>query len=307
MTDGKYPIRAASRLTGVTADSIRAWERRYRAIVPDRAKGGRLYSDEDVYRLKLLKRAVDHGHSISQISSLKNQDLESLPLTKNEIETPYKARIDDHTEKEIQAVMAYIDDYNADAADQCLGRLATFLPPRDFVLNVVTPLMHRVGDAWQKGLVSIAQEHMISSLLRNILGTLVRLHSKPNAKQKLLFTTPSDELHEFGILAAAMLTASKGLGVIYLGPNLPASEIANAAKKTRASAVVVSLSQYDQRREIKVESLETIRESLPEKMALLIGGSFGESIQAQLNHPNTFFLKTLTKFETFLTRYQALL
>ena len=73
-----YPIRAVSKLTGITIDNLRAWERRYQAIQPDRNDRERLYDEADVKRLILLRRAVDSGHAISKLAVLSNAELERI-------------------------------------------------------------------------------------------------------------------------------------------------------------------------------------------------------------------------------------
>jgi DNA-binding transcriptional MerR regulator len=65
-----YPIRAVAKLTGLSIDTLRAWERRYAAVEPQRDDRGRLYSETDVRRLHLLRAAVERGHAIGRLATL---------------------------------------------------------------------------------------------------------------------------------------------------------------------------------------------------------------------------------------------
>lgn len=305
MTDFGYPIRAAARMTGISVDSIRAWERRYSAIKPKREKGGRLYSESDIIRLKLLKRAVDHGHSIGQIAGLDNQNLERLPLRKHGDVTDVPGVERSDSLKEIRAVMAFIDEYDAINADRVVGKLASLLTPREFVHGAVIPLMNHVGEAWREGRLSVAKEHMISSIMRNILGTLVRLHAKESNKIKILFATPPNELHEFGILVSGMLTVAGGLSLVYLGPNLPESEVVRAAKKTKPKAVVMSIVADGNVERERTTSLVKIRQQLPDAIEMVVGGKISQHMHQTLADHKIIHLQSFEHYENYIQRFGA--
>ena len=252
-----YPIAAVSKLTGIGLDTLRAWERRYKAVAPLRAGRGRVYTESDVNRLRLLRRAVEHGHPIGQAVLLTNSQLFQLA---GESE-PAKESLAD-------SVVHAIQRFDYAEADQELGRLAALIPPKEFLHSVVLPLMNHVGDAYHAKTMTVAQEHMTSSLVRNIVGALIRMHRVQRAERKLLFTTPAGELHEIGILAAAMLASIAGLGIVYLGPDLPAHEILSAAKRSSTTAVVLGLRNEESLHEVRVISRE-----LPEKIELWLGGT----------------------------------
>ncbi len=241
-----YPIRAAARLTGISVDTLRAWEKRYDAVVPARGPRGRQYSDRDVERLRLLRTAVDLGHSIGQAASLTNAQLKSLAWRAGEIGlniTPVQdARTPGDASKILAPVLAAVEGMNYGECNRQLGRLAAIMPARELVHRVAVPLMRLIGDRWRDGDLTVAQEHMASALLRDLLGSLLRLYVPVTAPGRILLTTPRGELHEFGILVAAMLTAAHGLAVIYLGPNLPADEIIEAVRESSPDAVVLGLS-----------------------------------------------------------------
>jgi methanogenic corrinoid protein MtbC1 len=256
-----YRIGAVSRLTGISTDTLRAWERRYGAVTPPRAGRGRDYDQGDVERLILLRRAVEKGHAIGTIARLPDSQLRALLTEQNGGAGEVSSLVD--------PLLAALDRFDYAELSERLGRIAALLPPVETVRQVVFPLMREVGERWHRGEVSVAQEHMISGLVQGVLGTLLAL-SRPSAEApKLIYTTPEGELHSIGVLAAAMLAATAGLSPIYLGPNLPAKEIINAARRSHARAVVLQLTESAEQ---SANEVRTLLEGLPPGCELWLGG-----------------------------------
>ena len=232
---GKFPMKVVSQLTGLPPDTIRAWERRYGAITPDRTAGShRLYSQAEVDRLRLLRQLTEAGHGIGQVARLSEAELRALTGPPPEAPAREAAGVPER-------VLALVERYDHLAADRELSRVAALLPPRQVVLEVAWPLLREVGDRWCDGRLSVGQEHLVTSLVRSLLGTLLRLAVPPAGGPPLLLTTLSGERHELGVLMVALLAASRGVPVCYLGPDTPVAEIATAAARTQASVVGVSL------------------------------------------------------------------
>ena len=267
-----YPIRAAARLTQLSIETLRAWEKRYKAVEPVRRKGIRLYSDSDIERLSLLRRAIQHGHSIGQASRLSNKELLSL---RDAVTT---SRVAEANDPPIERILAAIDEFHYAAADRELRRLASLMPPRDLIHKIALPLMRIVGERWHEQRMRVAQEHLISQLVSNLLGGIIRIYAPVHPPAVLMTTTLSDDLHEFGVLAAAILAAGAGLGVVHLGPNLPVDEIVYAAKRSRTDVVLLSVTN-PQDRTLRQEQLRSIRGGVPKEKELWVG----------VNPPNTRF------------------
>ena len=287
-------IGTAAQETGLTPDNIRVWERRYQAVTPKRAKGGRLFSQADVRRLRHLKQAVSLGHNIGQVANLNDADLERL-VQERAFPAQNTGASDVTAVRHLDAIMAHANRYDAIAADRILGKLAALMAPRQFAYEVMLPLMKRVGDAWAAGTIDEAQEHLISNVLRAVTTTMLRQHFGPTEPaQKMIFSTPEGELHEFGILVASILTLAAGLGVIYLGPNLPAKAIVKAAQKTGAKAVVLGLGPCQDLRDDTLSQLDQIRGLLDSDCQLILGGGpntaeFAEQMaKRQIHYPRDF-------------------
>jgi len=237
---GLYPMRVVSRLTGLSADTIRVWERRYGAVAPDRTDGNkRRYSGGHVRRLVLLRRVTELGHSIGQVVELSDQELrrligESSPEIGSQVSL-YAAIVEDY----LKAIL----EYDVQRAESILTRIAAILPPMTLTLDVIVPLMRRVGEAWIADQLRIAHEHIISGQLRSLLGTLMRHEQPASGAPRIIVATPPDHLHEFGAIIGAFMAAGRGFEPIYLGTHMPLEEIAEAAKQSGAVLVLLSIAR----------------------------------------------------------------
>jgi methanogenic corrinoid protein MtbC1 len=297
----QYPIRAAANRTGLSIDTLRAWERRYKAVIPTRSERGRSYGEGDIRRLLLLRDVVAHGHAIGQVASLGDRELQKL------LAGPAKAAkavgSDESANDGLQPVLAAIESFDYASANSHLGRLAVLLPTRNLVFEVVLPLMRVVGERWHDGKMTIAQEHMLSAILRNLLGGLVRLHSLSPRPSRILFATPSGEQHEFGILASAMLAVASGFEAVYLGTSLPALEVVSVAKRTSPLAVVLGIKASEPSAET-LEELRLVAEKLPRSAELWVGGSEVKKTLRSLRGARVFALESFDELDTRLDRLQ---
>ncbi|NWG14062.1 MAG: MerR family transcriptional regulator [Acidobacteria bacterium] len=299
-----HPIRAVARMTGIAVDTLRAWERRYGTVVPARGRRGRQYSDADVQRLRLLRTAVSMGHSIGQAASLTDTQLRRLIQRADEIGLDAVSMRNPQARREpsaiLEPVLAAVDAMDYGECKRHMGRLAALMSPGELVHQVVLPLMHVIGERWHDGELSVAQEHMASALMRDLLGSLLRLYVPAPAAASVLLTTPSGELHEFGILAAAMLAAANGLSVFYLGPNLPAGEIVAAARRISTDVVVLGLSGDLWRR--SVPQIQRIARDLPDHIELWIGGNIEAIRRSRLAPERVILLADFQALESRLSR-----
>lgn len=254
-----YSVGAAARITGLSTHALRAWERRYGAVVPQRTDGGtRRYTRTQVERLRLLKAGVDAGHRISELAQLSDAALERRVA----------AGLPD-TRLPVGELLAATQRMDSEAFERLLGVQLAALGPRRFARDVAAPLLRDVGDRWSRGEFSVAQEHLASSATRGMLGAALRASSDHDGP-RIVFTTPTGERHEFGALIAAVVAMGAGAAVTYLGPDTPADELANAARHIGARAVAISVVN------LAVDDVRTylteLRERLPTRVEIWVGG-----------------------------------
>ena len=268
-TTARYPIRAASKMTGIAIDTLRAWERRHAAVAPVRDERGRMYLQADINRLRLLRAAVEQGHGIGRVAGLSDKALSHLTAAPAAVALQASAPLRS-TPVDTSAITAALASYDAAGIDHEIARLAAVLSPLDLLKDVLMPLLVQVGDEWHRRRVGIAREHLMSSTIRNILGSFLRLHARQHAPARLMFATPSGDRHEIGTLGAAMLAASSGLGVAYMGPDLSARDILDSLKPAGADVLVLGVTTTVGKT-IEAE-LRTIVRLLPKNIELWAGG-----------------------------------
>ncbi len=182
-----------------------------------------------------------------------------------------------------------------------MARLAAVLRPLELLRDVLMPMLAQVGDDWHRRRASIAHEHLMSSTVRNILGSFLRLYARPNVPARLLFATPAGERHELGTLGAAMLAASSGLGVAYLGPDLPADDIVESVKAAGAQVLVLGLTSGRREEERREQELRAIVRDLPPDVELWAGGH-GAGRYASIITPRGRMFGDYTAYQQELVR-----
>jgi DNA-binding transcriptional MerR regulator/methylmalonyl-CoA mutase cobalamin-binding subunit len=256
----RFSLGAVARMLGVTPHLLRAWERRYGAVRPARTPGGtRRYSEADVRRLRLLRAGVARGHPIGEIATLSLAELEAR-----------FAPLEIARSSPVESLWHAIAEVDASEAERLLGLQLGALGPRVFVREVALPLLCEIGERWERGTLCVAAEHAASAALRSLLGGVLR-QRREGGGPRLVFATPAGEHHELGLLAAAVCAQERGAQVTYLGPDLPADEIARAARERRADAVVLAVACRDG--PPRQRAIEAAREALPRRVELWIGGA----------------------------------
>jgi MerR family transcriptional regulator, light-induced transcriptional regulator len=271
----RHPIRVVADRTGVGVETLRAWERRYGAVRPERTPGGqRLYSDADVERLRQLARLVEGGRSIGQVAEL---DPERLSLLLHE-DTPdgegagAAGEDAEHGRRVLEAARSAVLSLDGPRLEAVLRQGVLQAGARRFVGLVAVPLLRWLGTGWESGELSVAHEHLASVVLRRVLGSTVDTGAAAPGAPVLVCATPAGQVHEFGALLAAVVAASLEWRVVYLGADLPADDIASAVRTTRASVVGLSVVYPPDDPRLPTE-LRRLRAALPEGVRVLIGGA----------------------------------
>lgn len=286
------PIQLASKLSGLSQHVIRIWERRYSALSPSRTcTNRRMYCDEAVRRLKLLKVLTENGHRIGGVARLSTAELEELvkgvqvipadPTTP--IPTTAPVRQGELTEPDqfIAAAIAASKRYDCEGLRRVLLQARLQLGQRGMLHQVICPLLIQIGNNWRNGQLRASHEHITTAVIREILLTPVPGSQVPVHAPELVAATPAGELHELGALIVAASARELGWYVTYLGPNLPVEEIAACAIARHATAVALSVVFPEKCPDI-LEKLGRMRELLPPSMRLIVGGRAAEGYRASM-------------------------
>jgi DNA-binding transcriptional MerR regulator/methylmalonyl-CoA mutase cobalamin-binding subunit len=260
-----YSIKAVAEATGLTVETLRAWERRYRVIEPKRGAGGhRLYTSHDVSRLRRLQETTARGHPIGKIAHLSNDALSRLL-------SDHPSGADAASHALIERILAAVGKYRLAECDQVMAMAFALMSPFEAVRSVLSPALREVGDRWHRGELSIAQERIASNCARRQLTALLHTFNSVAKGAAVVFATLSGERHELGILMYATIAASLRVRTVYLGPDLPPEEVARCALQINALAVAVGLVNHEPL-EATVAQLHALRCQLPGEVEIWLGG-----------------------------------
>ncbi|MFW2372210.1 MAG: MerR family transcriptional regulator [Gammaproteobacteria bacterium] len=234
----QYPIRTLSELTGIPTTTLRAWERRYGLLKPDRTpKGHRLYSSEDVELIREISALLKSNHTISgAIRIVRDPDRNSL------IQQPPG---EDHWLGFQQELLKSIEAFNDQKLDKVYNDALSIYPIDMVNEHVIIPVLRSLGEQWQNREAGIAEEHFFSAFLRNKLGARFHHQSNNSRGKQILVACLSGEYHELGILLYCIAAIGRGYRILYLGSNMPPQQIATVVSRTHVSAVLLSASSID--------------------------------------------------------------
>lgn len=267
------PIRTVSTLTGVNAVTLRAWERRYGLITPQRTpKGHRLYTRQDVERINRIVELLNQGISVSHVKPLIDEmpgDVSGSSVEDNaDIWLTYQDKMIDAIER-----------FDEPALDNAYNDALSLYPVDIVSQRLTTPLLRLLGERWRNRETGVAEEHFFSVYLRNKLGTRIHhMNQRGNAPLLLLACLPG-ELHEIGLLFFALAAASAGYRVLILGANTPLQQIPGVLEKRPCVGVVLSA--------VSKPARGVIESDLPDltsriKIPVFVGGKAAVSWQDKL-------------------------
>jgi DNA-binding transcriptional MerR regulator/methylmalonyl-CoA mutase cobalamin-binding subunit len=306
---GRHPIGVVAERTGLSPDLLRVWERRYRAVEPSRASDGqRLYSDADVERLRLLRLATLAGRSIRQVARLGTEELTQL-VREDEGARQRAVRWDERAfpvsvGEDVERALEFARAVDAPRLESLLRRTAAALGVPVFLDGLVAPLLRRMGEEWEAGRLTVAQEHLATAIIQRVLEGIIHFMVAPHGAPNLLLATLAGDQHKMGALLAATAAAAEGWRVTYLGPDLPAGEIATAAVAAGARVVGVSIVRPAERERARTE-LRTVRTQLPASVPLLAGGAGALDLAAELDGLGIHVVKDLSELRAVLRRQGA--
>jgi len=288
-TGGRLSIGALARASGIAVDTLRTWERRYGYPAPERKPSGhRVYPVSSVPRLRRIAEALARGHRAGEVLPASDAALSSLlgagPAKHAPAVSP-PARPDDL----LAAVVALDAERLTRALTADWGRLG----PLEFLEGRVAPLVHEVGEAWADGRLEIRHEHFLAERVGDLLRALRLPFDERAAGPSVVLASLPGERHALGLQMAALLLATTGCRVLFLGTEVPVAELISLAKDRHARAVGVSVSLATAGSRTAGQLLR-IRRGLPRRADLLVGGG-----GAPRPHPGLTIVPTLPSLDAW--------
>jgi methanogenic corrinoid protein MtbC1 len=215
---------------GVSPETLRAWERRYGVLQPRRTPGGyRAYGPQDEARARRMVALIGDGWSAARAARTIARE---TAVTASDVDAATLSGLLE------DALM----DFDAERAHALLDRLFAAHPRGAVLEEGVLPVLRAIGDGWERGKISVAQEHFATELLVGRLRALTRGWEE-GAGPRAVLACPSAERHDTGLLCCGLVLRDHGWRVTYLGADTPATALADAVERTRPDALVIGVLQ----------------------------------------------------------------
>lgn len=266
-TNARYSIRLVSRMSGISAHTLRMWERRYGFPQPQRTSGGaRRYTEDDVELLKLVARALELGYRPNEVVGKGSDTLRKLVAEQEAVP------VEGGDGPDVSRAVARVREDALEEVGTEIRRAVAVLGPKRFVTEFAAPFVEKVGELWNAGELTIGQEHISSELLTTELRVLLRAYDTLKGRPRVILTTLPDEHHVLGLMMVALYLAVSGAEARIVGASTPLAEIADLAARTSADIVGLSLSSAaaSPRTRAQVAELASI---LPEDVTFWAGGA----------------------------------
>jgi len=300
----RHPIGVVRSRTGLSPEILRAWERRYEAVVPGRSPGGhRLYSDRDIERLQLLRRLVQSGWRIGDVARRDLEELRGLErehlASRLERDEPLASGTAPEISELFADAMRAVEELDRYGLERVLGEATVALTPAVFRHQFVVPLMKTIGDRWHDGSLRVAHEHLASEVVHAYIFGLQPTRAVLDSELRMVVATLGHSRHELGALLAASIALDEGWQVSYLGAEIPPEEIAAAVAQQGAQAV--ALSSIFSRDLLPLErDLRRLRQLMGEDVALFLGGDGFLPLASVLDEIGARLFRSLDDFAAYL-------
>lgn len=257
-------IAAVERETGLLKDTLRVWERRYGFPTPIRDDAGeRLYTREQVDRLRLICRLMDQGWRPGKLLALPPEELDALIAADRSTHTPTLLSGE---------LAAALRAHDVDALRRTFQTVLLEKGLKGLITELIAPLNVDIGEAWLRGDLGVPDEHFYTEQVQTFLRGALASYPRPGKPPRVLLTTLPEEEHGLGLLMVEVMLSAEGAHCCSLGPRMPLTDIVRAAQTADADVVALSFSAAFPARQA-LEGLRALRASLPPTVELWVGGA----------------------------------
>ncbi len=297
-----FDIQEASERSGLNPHTIRAWEKRYQAVVPKRAESGRrIYSESDLERLTLLSKLALLGNSIGQIAQLPMSDLNNIYLKTNKGGAPALTSLANYSneqgQKDLEDILSALKTYDMGAISTELQNLKDKFFIRDITFNLFVPLISKIEELTLRSELRPAQVHALKALIKFHLGNMIysRFDSKKKSSQVIALTSFEGDIQTTNLLLTGLLCSHYPSKLYYLNANLPAHSIIEAVKGTEATILILIISE--ERLGWKT-SLDQIIASIKKEISIILVGRINSSVPEKV-----LVIKSLRELDHYLEQH----
>ena len=295
----EFGINVISTACDVLPHTIRTWEKRYKVFTPGRSAGGkRIYSEVDLEKAKLLVALIDQGHTISSLAKHSLDDLRSLLVSNNSEDSESDKKF---ISFEIKKLLKHLKNFDIDLVASVMQYLRLSIGVKEFIFKIVLPVMHEIEKLSFKGMYSVTQEHIISTIVRDQLHQINLANEGPNS-DRFALVTPEGNLHELPILIAEIICHANRIPTNYFGASHPAECLSEAVNAIKCNTIVmgaISSAQWNYEKNI-VKYLEKVDEHLRINVEIILGGGFKVDLPDFKNIEDVKFVSSFEDLDKML-------
>ena len=290
-----HRIHRVAKLTGLSKDVIRVWERRYGLVKPSRSSNRyREYSDEEVALLRFVKNQMEQGSTIGALAAEGHDSL----IARMRIATPVSPEDQKPHDRLLADLMGTLDPLDKTGFERRLNGAVAVIPFEEAVQRILLPLQRRIGELWHEGRLSIAVEHYVTKIIQQKLFSVMNQLPVNEFGPRILIACPEGETHEIGAQAVAYIAATKGCHVYYLGPNLPFADLRAFCEQITPDLVLLSLTEVRP----EAAALQQLKELelLATRWPVAVGGQGARAMGDRLRNTKIELLDDLTALHSRL-------
>ena len=295
VTMNVHRIHRVAKLTGLSKDVIRVWERRYGLVKPSRSSNRyREYSDEEVALLRFVKAQMEQGATIGGLAAEGHDALVARMRAANPV-TPEEEKPHDRL---LEDLIGLLDPLDKAAFERKLNGAVAVIPFEEALHRILLPLQRRIGELWHEGRLNVGVEHYVTKLVQQKLFSVMNQLPVNESGPRVLIACPEGEIHEVGAQAVAYIAATRGCQVYYLGPNLPMSDLLSFCERITPDLVLLSLT--DTKPEAAaIQRLKDL-EAIAGRWPVAMGGQGARALGHLLHETNIELLDDLTALHSRL-------
>lgn len=302
-----YSIRQLIELTGLSEFTLRGWETRYQAFNPSRSETGRrLYSKDDIVKIRLLMRLLNQGHRIGMVAHLDLKELELLAEKTIPKEDAVQANIDSKVEiaRKIGEIISLASRFEWEKIQKALTKAQESFVDRIFVLEFLLGLVAEINDQIEMEKFSVAQEHIMTALMKKSLyARLISAEAKSHNSHRFILAAPEGDFHDLALLIAEVLLSLRGIKSVNLGPHVPRRDLCETSLRYNATHVLLSstFSGASGTGRDYLEYVNFVDRQLEKNVSLFLGGRNAVTETLVLKRKFHIF-KAFSEFDTLISQ-----
>jgi DNA-binding transcriptional MerR regulator len=233
-----HRIHRVAKITGLSKDVIRVWERRFGLLQPTRgANRYRNYSDEDVALLRYLKAELDAGGSIGELARLGREEL----MNRARRTAPRQSVVDHTFDRLLQELLAALDPFDRIKFEKRLNGAVAVVPFEEALHGILLPLQEEVGAWWHDGRLDVAIEHYVTKQIQQKIFSAMNQLPVAEFGAKVVIACPPGEEHDMAALAVAYRCRVRGCRIYCLGANVPFAALSNLCRQVEPDLTILSI------------------------------------------------------------------